>query len=396
MNNTQVMQGISTRCVHVGEIDDPQGSPHTPIYNTTTFVFPNTRELVEVVQGNRTGNLYTRYGMHPNLRTLESKLATLELSEAALCFGSGLAAESSTLLALGKKGVVCYGDVYGGTYELMNNQLRSLGIRVEFVLNGEEQRLEENLRSGMGLLYFESPSNPTLDIQDIEAMAEMAHEQGALVCVDNTFATPINQNPLELGADVVVHSATKYLGGHSDITAGAVMSRQEIIDLIAPWRKNLGQVPSPEVASLLCRSIRTLVLRVERQNNSAQQIAEAMSGHPAVNRVLYPGLPDFPGHDVAVRQMRGFGGMVTLELDGDMEDTARVADHFQLIRIGPSLGGAESLCTQPVMTSHIDLTVEERQRRGISDSMMRLSIGFEDAEDLIADLNQALEYLKKK
>lgn len=388
-----IKQGLSTRCVHVGEITDPQGSPHTPIYNTTTFVFPNTQELVEVVQGNRVGNLYTRYGMHPNLRTLESKLATLEMSESALCFGSGLAAESSTLLALGKKGIVCYGDVYGGTYELMHNQLHSLGIRVEFVLKEEMTKLEAILSAGMGLLYFETPSNPTLDVQDISRLSEMAHDHGALVCVDNTFATPINQNPLALGADVVVHSATKYLGGHSDITAGAVMASQKIIDQIAPWRKNLGQVPAPEVASLLCRSIRTLVLRVERQNETALKIAEAMDGYRGIKRVLYPGLPGSAGHELAVKQMRGFGGMITLEIDGDMKDAARVADHLQLIRIGPSLGGAESLCTQPVMTSHIDLSEEERLRRGITDSMMRLSIGFEDAEDLIADLKQALEYL---
>ena len=389
-------QGISTRCVHVGEIDDPQGSPHTPIYNTTTFVFPNTQALVDAVQGKGNGNLYTRYGMHPNIRTLEAKLAALEGSEAALCFGSGLAAESSTLLALGRKGIICYGDVYGGTYELMNHQLRSLGIRVEFVLQGEDDQLEELLKAGMGLVYFETPSNPTLEIQDIAQLSERVHAYGALVCVDNTFATPINQNPLALGADVVVHSATKYLGGHSDITAGAVMSRAHIIDQIAPWRKNLGQVPSPEVASLLCRSIRTLVLRVERQNSTALRIAEAMNGYPGVRRVLYPGLPDFPGHELAREQMRGFGGMITLELEGGVEDTAGVADRLRLIRIGPSLGGAESLCTQPVMTSHYDLSAQERNRRGITDSMMRLSVGFEDAEDLIADLKQAVDHARSK
>lgn len=389
--NHKSKQGISTRCVHVGEINDAQGSPHTPIYNTTTFVFPDTQALVEVVQGKRKGNLYTRYGMHPNLRTLEAKLASLESAEAALCFGSGMAAESSTLMALGRKGIICYGDVYGGTYELMNSQLRNLGFEVHFILKGEEELLEEKLQAGMGMVYFETPSNPTLDIQDIRRIAELAHDHGALVCVDNTFATPINQNPLELGADVVVHSATKYLGGHSDITAGAVMASQILIDQIAPWRKNLGQVPAPEVASLLCRSIRTLVLRVERQNNTALKVAEAMAAQPGVKRVLYPGLPDFPGYDLARRQMRGFGGMLTLELEGGLMDTARVADRFEIIRIGPSLGGAESLCTQPVMTSHYDMTEEERAQRGITESMMRISIGFEDPEDLIGDLRGAIQ-----
>lgn len=385
--------GISTRCVHYGEIVDPQGSPHTPLYNTTTFVFPNTQALVDVVQNKKDGNLYTRYGSHPNIRTLEAKLAILEEAEAALCFGSGLAAESSTLLALGKKGIVCLGDIYGGTYELINNHLSGLGFPVHFLLNDELGKLEDLLKSGIGLVYFESPSNPVLSIIDIEEISNLVHQYDALVCIDNTFATPINQNPLVLGADIVVHSATKYLGGHSDITAGAVMSTRALIEKISPWRKNLGQVPAPEVASLLCRSIRSLVIRVERQNKSALQIAKALESHPGIKRVLYPGLTDFPGHPTAIKQMSGFGGMMTLELNGGLEETSQVADKLEIIRIGPSLGGAESLCTQPLMTSHADLSEEERTRRGISPSMMRLSIGFEDPEDLIADLEQALEVI---
>lgn len=383
--------GIATRCVHQGEIEDPQGSPHTPLYNTTTFVFPDTQSLVDVMVGDKPGNIYTRYGTHPNVRTLEAKLAMLEGAEAALCFGSGVAAESATLLALGREGIVCVGDVYGGTYELLDTQLRSLGFEIHFLLKDELDQLESLLKTGIGMVYFESPSNPVLDIQDIAMISDLAHAYGALVCIDNTFATPINQNPLALGADIVVHSATKYLGGHSDITAGAVMSRNDLIGKIRPWRKNLGQVPSPEVASLLCRSIRTLVIRVERQNNSALKIAQALENYPGIKRVLYPGLSGFPGHELASRQMKGFGGMMTIEFDGGLEDASRVADRLELIRIGPSLGGAESLCTQPVMTSHFDLTEDERARRGITPSMMRLSVGFEEPEDLIADIRQALE-----
>ncbi len=382
--------GLSTRCVHTGELADPQGAPHTPIYNTSTFVFSDTQALVEVVQGKEAGNLYTRYGQHPNIRTLEAKLADLEGAESALCFGAGMAAESATLLALGRNGIVCIGDVYGGTYELMDVQLRSLGFPVQFILKSELDQLEGLLKSGIGLVYFESPSNPVLDILDIATISQMAHDYGALVCIDNTFATPVNQNPLDLGADIVVHSATKYLGGHSDITAGAVMSRKDLIRQIAPWRKNLGQVPAPEIASLLCRSLRTLVIRIERQNQTALEVARALDGHPGIKRVLYPGLPQFPGHNLAARQMSGFGGMVTIELDTDTAGTSRVADRFELIRIGPSLGGAESLCTQPVMTSHIDLSEAERSKRGISGSMIRISIGLEDAADLINDITQAL------
>ncbi len=383
--------GLSTRCVHTGELSDPQGAPHTPIYNTSTFVFSDTQALVEVVQGKEAGNLYTRYGQHPNIRTLEAKLADLEGAESALCFGAGMAAESATLLALGRNGIVCIGDVYGGTYELMDVQLRSLGFPVQFILKSELDQLEGLLKSGIGLVYFESPSNPVLDILDIATISQMAHDYGALVCIDNTFATPVNQNPLGLGADIVVHSATKYLGGHSDITAGAVMSRKDLIRQIAPWRKNLGQVPAPEIASLLCRSLRTLVIRIERQNQTALEVARALDGQPGIKRVLYPGLPQFPGHNLAARQMSGFGGMMTIELDTDTAGTSRVADRFELIRIGPSLGGAESLCTQPVMTSHIDLSEAERSKRGISGSMIRISIGLEDAADLINDITQALK-----
>jgi len=387
--------GISTRCVHTGEVDDQFGAPHTPLYNTSTFVFPNTEALVDVVQGRKPGSLYTRYGMHPNIKTLEAKLATLEGAEAALSFGSGMAAEAATLFALGRKGIVCIGDVYGGTMELLDSQIRSLGIPVHFLLGSELGQLEDILKEGVGMVYFETPTNPVLEIFDIEEISGLAHKYGALVCIDNTFATPINQNPLALGADIVVHSATKYLGGHSDITAGAVMGSQDHINAIMPWRKNLGQTPAPEVASLLCRSIRSLVIRVERQNKTGQAVAESLEGHPGVKRVLYPGLTSLAGHEIAKRQMKGFGGMFTLELNAGYEGTVKVADRLKIIRIGPSLGGAESLCTQPVTTTHSGLSEEERKRRGISPSMIRFSMGFEDAEDLIADIRQALEALSE-
>lgn len=385
--------GLSTRCVHAGEVNDQFGAPHTPLYNTSTFVFPTTQELVDVVQGNKSGMLYTRFGKHPNLMTLEAKLASLENAEAALGFGSGMAAETATFFAHGRKGVVCVGDIYGGTFEFLENQFRSLGIPLHFLLGNELNKLESILEKGVGMVYFESPTNPLLEIFDIHGISNLAHNYNALVCIDNTFATPINQNPLTLGADIVVHSATKYLGGHSDITAGAVMASQELINDIIPWRKSLGQVPAPEVASLLCRSIRSLVIRVKRHNETGQAVAEALEGHQGIKRVLYPGLSSLPGHNIARRQMKGFGGMLTLELNGGFNETAQVADRLNLIRIGPSLGGAESLCTQPVTTTHFGLSEDERTRRGISSSLIRFSLGFEDAEDLIADIEQALEIL---
>jgi cystathionine beta-lyase/cystathionine gamma-synthase len=382
--------GLATRCVHAGEIDDAHGSPHTPLYHSTTFKFASTADIVDVVQGRRSAALYTRYGLNPTVRSLEEKLAALEGAEAALAFCSGMAAESALFFAHGRKGIVCLGDAYGGTLELLDAQLPLAGISTHLLLANELDRLEELLRAGAGLVFFETPSNPTLEIIDIRAIAELAHRHGALVAIDNTFASPVNQQPLSLGADLVVHSATKYLGGHSDLTAGAVMGAAELVLPIWNWRKNLGQTIAPETASLLARSIRTLPVRVAAQNAAAQAIAEAMAAHAAVERVFYPGLPQFAGHALASRQMSGYGGMLSIEVRGGAEAATTVADRLQLFALAPSLGGVESLVTQPCTTTHHWLTPEERARRGISDGLLRLSIGLEDPADLIADLEQAL------
>jgi cystathionine beta-lyase/cystathionine gamma-synthase len=381
---------LATRCVHAGELDDAHGSPHTPLYSSTTFKFASTADLVDVVQGRKSAALYTRYGLNPTIRSLEDKLAALEGAEGALAFCSGMAAESALFFAHGRKGIVCLGDAYGGTLELLAAQLPELGIPTHLLLSHELGRLDEILAKGVGLVFFETPTNPGLEIFDVHAIAKLAHAYGVLVAVDNTFASPVNQQPLALGADFAVHSATKYLGGHSDLTAGAVMGRQELLPPIWNWRKNLGQTIAPEIAALLARSIRSLPVRVRAQNAAAQAVAEAMEKHPKVARVLYPGLPDFPGHALAVRQMSGFGGMLTIEVKGSGEDATRVADRLKLFALAPSLGGVESLVTQPCTTTHHWLTPEERARRGISDAMLRLSVGLEDAQDLIADLEQAL------
>jgi cystathionine beta-lyase/cystathionine gamma-synthase len=383
-------QGLSTRCVHTGEIRDSQGSPHTPIYATTTFAFESTADLLDVVEGRREGNLYTRYGFNPTIRSLEEKLASLEGAETALAFASGMAAESALFLAHGRKGILCIGDAYGGTIELLAEQLPLLGIPTHFLLGSELDQLESVLKKDVGLVFFETPTNPALEVLDIRRIAEAAHRHGALVAVDNTFATPVNQQPLTLGADLVVHSATKYLGGHSDITAGAIMGPGSLLSPIFDWRKNLGQMPAPETAALLARSLRTLVVRVQRQNDSALAIAQAMQDHPRVARVLHPGLTEFPGHRIAAEQMSDFGGMLTIEVEGTGVDASRVVDRLKLFAIAPSLGGVESLVTQPVTTTHHGLTPEERSRRGITDGMIRLSIGLEDPEDLIRDLEEAL------
>lgn len=383
--------GPATRAIHGQQQRDAFGSPHMPLYDTTTFAFSDTAALLEVAEGRRRGPLYSRYGHNPTLFALEETLATLEGSEAAWAFSSGMAAISTLFLSHGQRGIACLGEVYGGTLGLLEQQLPELGIETHFMLEGHDpEALEQLLASGVGLVYLETPTNPTLQLIDIAAVAAQAHRHGALVAVDATFATPINQRSLALGADLVVHSATKYLGGHSDLTAGAVMGSAALLAPLWRWRQNLGSVLAPQVASLLSRSLRTLALRVQRHNASAQAIAEALQDHPAIARVLYPGLASHPGHVLATQQMGGFGGMLTLEIAGGRDAATGVADRLRLFALAPSLGGAESLVTQPCTTSHADLTPQARARRGISDGMLRLSIGLEDVEDLLADLHQAL------
>lgn len=384
-------QALATRCIHTGELPDAHGSPHTPLYTSTTFKFPTTADLLDVVEGRKGGSLYTRYGLNPTIQALEAKLATLEGAETALAFSSGMGAEAALFLTHGRSGVICIGDAYGGTMELLADQLPQLGIRTALLLGTELDRLDTLLSDGYGLVFFETPTNPVLEIFDIAALAQKAHAHGALLAVDNTFASPVNQQPLALGADFVVHSATKYLGGHSDLTAGALMGAAELIGPAFNWRKNLGTMPAPETCNLLARSLRTLVVRVRQQNESAQRIAEAMTHHPRIKRVLYPGLANHPGHAIAARQMSGYGGMLTLDIHGDTAAATAVADRLKLFAIAPSLGGVESLVTQPVTTTHHGLSEAERTRRGISGAMLRLSVGLEDTDDLIADLQQALD-----
>ncbi|MDZ4254892.1 MAG: aminotransferase class I/II-fold pyridoxal phosphate-dependent enzyme [Sulfuritalea sp.] len=383
-------EGLSTRCVHAGEITDAHGSPHTPIYNTTTFKFPSTADLLDVVEGRKPGSLYTRYGLNPTIQALEAKLASLEGAEMAWAFCSGMAAEAALFFAHGRDGIVCLGDAYGGTLELLGEQIRMHGTRTHLLLGSELELAESRLADGCGLVFLETPTNPTLEVLDIRRIADMCHRHAALLAVDSTFASPVNQSPLALGADFVVHSATKYLGGHSDITAGVLAGRKDVMLPVWAWRKNLGSMIAPETAALLSRSLRTLVVRVERQNRTAMAVAEAMARHEQIARVYYPGLPDFPGHDLAKAQMRGFGGMLSIEVKGGGEAATRVADRLKLFALAPSLGGAESLVTQPCTTTHHGLSPEERTRRGISDALLRLSVGLEDVDDLIADLTQAL------
>ncbi|OJT00777.1 trans-sulfuration enzyme family protein [Marinobacter nauticus] len=383
--------GPATRIIHNRRHKDAFGSPYSPVYNTTTYRFENTAALLDVIEKRTEGNLYTRWGTNPSINELEQGLAGLENAEAALAFASGMAAISATVLTHGRKGIVCVGDLYGGTQELLKNHCMALGIDVQFLFREELAQLERRLDVPGKLVYFETPANPNLAILDIRAIAEIAHRRGALVAVDNTFASPINQNPVNLGADLVLHSATKYLGGHSDLTAGALMTTVELAKPVAAWRKNLGQLIAPETAALLSRSLRTLPIRIRQHNENAMAVAQAMEQHPKITKVHYPGLPSFEGHELAKQQMTGFGGMLSIEVQGGQQAAERVADSLKVFLLATSLGGVESLVSQPSATSHHSLSREERLKRGIGDGMLRLSVGLEDAQDLIADLNQALK-----
>lgn len=386
-----VFSDLSTSCIHAGEIKDEHGSPHTPLYDTTTFKFKSTEDLLDVIDGRQDGYLYTRYGMNPTIKSLEAKLAIIDGAEESLVFSSGMAALSSLFVAYGHRGIASIGDAYGGTLELLSYQLPELGFQTQQLFTTDLDKLELLLTSGIGLVFFETPTNPVLEVIDIRAVAEIAHAHDALVVVDNTFASSVNQRPLDLGADIVMQSATKYLGGHSDLTAGVLSSSSTLLNPIKPWRKNLGQMLAPEVAHRLARSLSTLTVRVEKQNSNALAVAQFLRQHKKVRRVFYPGLPDHPGHDLAASQMTGFGGMVTFEYDGTGPEATQVIERLRIISLAPSLGGVESLATQPYTTSHHDMSPLERSRRGITDSMIRLSIGIESHTDLIEDLRVALE-----
>lgn len=384
--------GMSTRCVHAGEARDAEGAVHAPLYNHAIFSFDSTEDLLAVVEGRRDGNLYTRYGLNPTIRSTERKLADLEGGEAALAFGSGMAAEAATILAHTKAGehVVCLGDVYSGTIGLLAENLPRVGIETTFLINSEADRLADVVSERTRIVFFEIPTNPTMHVFDVAQIVAAARRVGALVVADSTFATPVNHNPLEHGADIVIHSATKYLGGHDDLTGGAAIGSAELLGPMATWRKNLGQVIAPEVAFLLSRSMRTLVVRVQAQNASAAAIADFLASHPRIASVHYPGRATGPQAEIVARQMRGGGGILSFVVDGDATQTAAVVDSLQLISLAPSLGGVESLACQPVTVTHHALTPKDRARRGIVDGMVRLSVGLEDPADLIEDLDRAL------
>lgn len=362
-----------------------------PVVLSSTYEFECTDDLVDVVL-KRSGFIYSRWD-NPTVRRAEQTIAQMEGYEDAVAFASGMCAISTAIFSLIDKGsrVVSTAEVYGGTFQLISNILPRLGIETSLITCTETDKLRQEIEKGLSLLYLETPTNPLLRVVEIEPLARLAHKRGGLVIVDSTFASPVNQRPIELGVDITIHSATKYLGGHHDITGGFVCASKELCERIWTHRKVLGGCMDPFTAYLACRGMKTLELRVTRQNESAMKLATFLSSHPKVRAVNYPGLPSHPEHHIARKQMKGFGGMLSFELDSDYEGTKRFMDSLRVIKLATSLGGVTSLATQPVTNTHIYLSPEERERVGISDSLVRLSVGIEPVPLLIEDLTRSLD-----
>ncbi len=385
--------GMGTRCVHAGEIvDHVTGSIVTPVYQNATFLYPYAIDSDGRYTDRKAPFYYTRLG-NPTVRALERKVSSLEGTEDAVAFSSGMAAISTAVIeSLGSGGhILSVRDVYGGTHSLLSEMLPRMGHEVTFFERGRTQFLEEMLRENTRAVYVETPTNPTLEVYDIREIFRFAHDHGLVSIMDNTFPSPVNLQPASLGADVVVHSATKYLAGHSDVIAGVVAGRKEIVGRIRETMTVLGGSMEPFTAFLTERGMKTLDLRVRKINENAMAIAEYLEDHTRVSKVLYPGLESHEGHKVAKDIMKGYGGVLSFEVRGRMEEARRVIRRMRIAKVAASLGGVESLVTIPAETSHSQLSEAERSERGISDTLIRFSVGIEDEEDLIMDIGQALE-----
>src|SRR5271166_3816139 len=384
-----------TEAIHGGAgLGKKNGPLSTPIYQTSTFEVTDMQEQVRVTP---TDSFYTRYG-NPTHTVAEKAIAELEGTDAALLFSSGMAAITTSILALVKAGdhIVAQRDIYGGVTKFLSQWLPKLGIETTFVDTNNIDQHERAIRPNTKILHIESPTNPTVRVVDLEKIAALGRKHGLISTIDSTFATPINCRPAEWGIDLVLHSGTKYFGGHSDIICGVATGRRDLIEQIHHTRTTLGCCMDPHAAFLLLRGIKTLAVRVERQNQSALRIAEFLSQHPKVTRVHYPLLKEHPDYELTKKQMAGAGGVLSFEVDGNGADACRVTEAMSLFTLAPSLGGVESLVSIPVLTSHAMVAPETRRKMGVTEQMIRLSVGIENVEDLIADLEIGLGVLAKK
>jgi len=385
-------RGFNTRAIHGDGARYPLQAVSPPIYETTTFRYETAAEGALLGADRGEGWYYTRWG-NPTTAELESRVALLEGGEMAIATGSGMGAISTVILGLLQRGdhLVAPRATYQASHELFTQILPRYGIGATLIdaVDGEAYRAA--LRPETRVVYIESPNNPLLEITDIAAIARLAQEHGALAVVDNTFASPYNQTPLALGADIVVHSMTKYLGGHADVTAGILVGRRDLLLELRRRFRIYGPVLDPFAAWLVLRGIRTLGLRMERHNQNALGLARALAPHPKIERVHYPGLADHPGHALARRQMRGFGGMVSIEVRGGSAAGARVIEALRTAVLAVSLGSVETLVTHPASTTSVGIPAPDRARAGIREGLIRISVGLEDLEDLVEDFSQALQ-----
>lgn len=389
-----ISKGFATRAIHHGY--DPmanEGSLTPPLHLTSTFAFETAEAGGEMFQGERPGHIYSRIS-NPTLDLLERRIALLEGAEAGLALSSGMGAITSTLWTLLSPGdeVIVDHTLYGCTFSFMRHGLQKFGITITHVDLTKPENLTTAISDKTRAVFFETPANPNMRLVDIAAVSEIAHRSGATVIVDNTYATPVLTRPVELGADLVVHSATKYLGGHGDLVAGLVVGTLEAITEIRLFgmKDMTGAVMAPFNAMLVLRGLKTLALRVERHTKSAQVVAEALDSHPTVAKVWYPGLKNFPQHELAKKQMSGFGGMIAFELHGGYTAGVAMMNRLQMIRRAVSLGDAESLMQHPASMTHSTYTPEERLEYGISEGLVRISVGLEEVDDILDDLMQAL------
>jgi cystathionine beta-lyase/cystathionine gamma-synthase len=384
-----------TESVHAGRSLHKKNAPMaTPIYQTSTFEVTDNDELLRATG---TDHFYTRYG-NPTNTAAENAIAQLENVDSARLFSSGMAAITTSLLALVKAGdhIVAQRDIYGGVTKFLSQWLPKMGIETTFVDTNDIAQHERAIRPNTRLLYVESPTNPSVRVVDLEKIAALARTHKLISAIDSTFATPINCRPAEWGIDLVLHSGTKYFGGHADLICGVATGRRDLIDEIHHLRTTLGCCIDPHAAFLLLRGLKTLAVRVERQNQSALRIAEFLSRHPKVTRVHYPMLNGHPDHDLAKKYLTGAGGVLSIDVQGSGADACQVSEALELFTLAPSLGGVESLVSIPVRTSHAMINPEMRKKMGVTDQMIRLSVGIENVDDLIADLEKGLAILAGK
>jgi cystathionine gamma-synthase len=385
-------EGFSTTAVHAGEIRyNEYGSITTPIVQSSTFIFKNIDEIKKLAEGAIGRFEYVRYG-HPTQLAAERKLAALENTEDAVLFSSGMSAITTTLFALLKAGdhIIITDDAYKRTLDFCLKCLERFDIGCTVVKMGDYEAIEKTIKPNTKIFFSESPTNPYLNIMDMERLMNIFRGKGIYVISDSTFATPYNQRPLEYGVDLVIHSATKYLGGHNDLLGGVVLGRKELTDTVREYLKTTGGCIDPHSSYLLIRGLKTFELRMQRHNASGQKVAEYLESHPKVKRVYYPGLPSHPHYEIAKKQMKGFGGVVTFEVENDISYALKFLGRLKIINIGPSLGGVESLATHPATISYYAVTREERLALGITDGLIRLAVGVENVEDIIEDIKQAL------